>query len=205
MAKKQIGLLGGTFDPIHCGHLNLAFELMEKRGLDEVWWIPTRLNPFKVETPPTPIDDRLAMVELAIREIPQFYLKDLEKELPAPSYTVHTLRALIAQEAIHSKPHQFHLLMGEDAVPGFLDWHLPEEIVNLVPLLIGLRSGIWQYEIESFSLPIREAIQKGLTQTRLVDISGTELRRRLSQNLYCGHLIPASVLKYIQENRLYQL
>jgi nicotinate-nucleotide adenylyltransferase len=204
MSAAKIGLFGGTFDPPHCGHLNLAFELMEKKHLDHVWFIPAQINPFKTQTPPTSIEHRLAMVQLAIQDIPQFHLKDLEKELPPPSYTIHTLRAFIAAEAVNPTPHQFYLLMGEDSVPGFFQWHLPEEIVRLVPLLIGSRSGIWQYELDNFSLPIREAIQAGLTPTRLIDISGTDIRNRLTQQMYCGHLVPASVLHYIQDNQMYR-
>lgn len=200
---KNIGLLGGTFDPIHFGHLNLAFELMEKKELDQVWFIPAQINPFKVQFPPISIDHRLAMVQLAIQDIPQFHLKDLEKERPPPSYTIDTLKAFIAEEAYSSAPHQFFLLLGEDSISGFIHWHLSEEIVDRVPLLIGSRSGLWQTEFDSFNLPIREAIQKGMTPTRLMDISGTEIRKRFNEKLYCGHLVPAIVLDYIVANRLY--
>jgi nicotinate-nucleotide adenylyltransferase len=203
MIRKKIGLLGGTFDPIHFGHLNLAFELMEKKELDQVWFIPAQINPFKVQSPPTSMDHRLAMVQEVIQEIPQFHLKDLEKERPPPSYTIDTLRTFIAEEAYSPTPNQFYLLLGEDSIPSFFYWHLSEEIVKLVPLLIGSRSEIDQYELNKLSLPIREAIQKGLTPTRLMDISSTDIRKRLAQKLYCGHLVPASVLDYIQKNQLY--
>jgi nicotinate-nucleotide adenylyltransferase len=200
---KHIGLFGGTFDPIHCGHLNLAIELMEKKRLDEVWFIPAQINPHKVESNPTPMHQRLIMTQLAIQDIPKFHLKDLEKERPPPSYTIHTLRAFISEEAYSPAPNQFYLLMGEDSVPGFSRWYLPEEIVQLVPLLIGSRSGFSQYELANYELSLREAIQKGLTPTRLMDVSGTTIRERLSQGLYCGHLLSASVLQYIQKNQLY--
>ena len=189
---------------IHCGHLNLAFELMEKKSLDEVWFIPAQINPHKVESTPAPMHQRLIMTQLAIQDIPKFYLKDLEKERPPPSYTIHTLRAFISQEAYKPDPHQFYLLMGEDSVPGFSRWYLPEEIVQLVPLLIGSRSGFSQYELANYELSLREAIQKGLTPTRLMDVSGTTIRERISQGLYCGHLLSAPVLQYIQKNQLYQ-
>jgi nicotinate-nucleotide adenylyltransferase len=204
MTVTKIGLFGGTFDPIHCGHLNLAFELMEKRELDQVWFIPAQINPFKAQAPPTPIEHRLMMTQLAIQDIPQFHLKDLEKELPPPSYTIQTLRTFIAAEAYSPTPNQFYLILGEDSVPGFFHWHMPEEIVQLVPLLIGSRVGMWQYELDNFSLPIREAIQEGLTPTRLIDVSSTDIRSRLANQLYCGHLVPAPVLQYIQKHQLYE-
>jgi len=203
MIGKKIGLFGGTFDPIHFGHLNLAIELMEKKELDEVWFIPAQVNPLKAQTPPHAMDHRLEMVRLAIQEIPQFHLQDLEKERPPPSYTIDTLRAFIAKEAYSPTPNQFFLLLGEDAIPSFYYWHLPEEIVKLVPLLIGSRFGLGEYELNKFSLPIRTAIEEGLIRTRLMDISSTEIRSRLAQHLYCGHLVPAVVLNYIRENGLY--
>lgn len=204
MTIKKVGILGGTFDPIHWGHLNLAFELMEKRHLDQVWFVPAQLNPFKTQTLPTSLDHRLAMVKLAIQSIPEFYLKDSEKKRPSPSYTIHTLQAFIKEQAAHPTLHQFYLLMGEDSVPGFFQWYLAEEIVQLVSLLIGSRSGIWCYPLDNhLSLPICQAIQAGLTPTRLMDISGTVIRQRLAQGLYCGHLVCASVLDYIQANQLY--
>jgi len=200
--RKNIGLFGGTFDPIHFGHLNLAFEMMEHKRLDQIWFIPTHINPFKLQAAPTPMEQRLAMVQLAIQEISQFYLKDLEKERPPPSYTIETLRLFIAEEAHDSSSPQFYLMLGEDSVPGFFHWHLSEEIISLVPLLIGSRSGRWQYKLDHLSFPMREAIQKGFTPTRLMDISGTEIRKRLTEKLYCGHLVPSPVLRYIQENQL---
>jgi nicotinate-nucleotide adenylyltransferase len=202
---KKIGLFGGTFDPIHFGHLNLAFELSEKMNLDEVWFIPAQINPLKVSDPPASMEHRLAMVALALQEMPRFFLKDLEKERPPPSYTIDTLKAFIEQEAHEHFPHQFFLLMGEDAVPNFSRWHMHTEIIKLAPLLIGSRSGVWKTPLDEdlCSLSVREAIQKGLIPTRLMDISGTEIRKRLAQGLYCGHLMPESVLDYIQDFRLY--
>ncbi len=200
---KKIGIYGGTFDPIHFGHLNLAFELMEKGGLDEVWFIPAQISPHKVHAEPLPIVHRLAMLQLALRDIPQFLIKDIEGQRPPPSYTIHTLQAFIAEETVNPSSNQFYLLLGEDSVPGFFRWYQSEEIIKLIPLLIGSRSGYWQRNHLPDHLNIREAIQKGMMQTRLMDISSTDLRERLARSLYCGHLIPALVLNYIYQNKLY--
>ena len=204
MIGKKIGLFGGTFDPIHVGHLNLAFELMEKKELDQVWFIPAQVNPFKTEAPPQAMGHRLEMVQLAIQGIPEFHLKDLEKERPPPSYTIDTLKAFIAEEAYKPTPHQFYLLLGEDAIPSFHSWHLSEEIVKLVPLLIGSRSLMGGYDLNPFPFLIRKAIEDGLIETRLMDISGTDIRKRLAQNLYCGHLVPFTVLDYVKKYQLYK-
>lgn len=203
MKEKRIGLLGGTFDPIHIGHLNLAFELAEKRQLDEVWFIPAHINPLKTRLTSASIEHRMAMVQAAIQDIPQFHLKDTEARRPPPSYTIDTIRILLAQEAGNPIPHQFFLLMGEDALAGFLEWRMPEEIVSLASLLIGSRTGSWSVKGGKSSDSIREAIQIGMTPTRLMDISATDIRSRLANHLYCSHLIPSSVMQYIHEKELY--
>lgn len=88
-------------------------------------------------------------------------------------------------------------------VPRFCQWALPEEIVKLAPLLIGSRSGLWHWEKEKFSPSVAQAIQEGLVSIRLMDISATDVRLRLKEGLYCGHLVMAPVLGYIREHGLY--
>lgn len=200
-SKKKIGLYGGTFDPIHFGHLNLAIELKEKNNLDEVWFIPAALNPHKINVQTTSLEHRKAMIELSLQDISNFKVKNLEAER-SPSYTIDTLRFLLTNpERIAS--HQFFLLLGEDAIPGFFHWHQPEEIVKLVPLLIGSRSQE-SLKVDGKENPlIMDAIRKGIVSTRVMDISATELRQRLKKRLYCGHLIPSEALKYIHEKKLY--
>lgn len=202
----RIGIYGGTFDPIHFGHLNLAFELMEKAQLNEVWFVLAQVNPHKMEAvPATSFAHRLNMLKLALQDIASFKIKDLEGQRPPPSYTLHTLQALLAAEDHRTSSPQFYLLLGEDAVPGFFRWHQPHQIVKLVPLLIGSRIGYWHEEKEGQDhLEIREAIQKGWIKTRVMDISSTDIRSRLSKKLYCGHLVPCKVLEYIEENCLYK-
>lgn len=200
---KKIGLLGGTFDPVHHGHLNLAFELMEKKGLDEVWFIPAQINPHKQEIPPkTTSQQRLEMLKLAIQDIPSFKAVDIEHQLPTPSYTINTLQLLFEQNSLKKDPDTYYLLLGEDSIPGFIHWSRPEEIVKMVPLLIGSRYGDWH--LQRNQELIFDAIQRGLTKTRLFDLSSTEVRERFKQGLYCGHLIPTLVLEYINQHHLYR-
>lgn len=203
MAKK-IGVFGGTFDPIHFGHLNLALELSEKRGLDEVWFIPSKVNPFKQDTPPVPLEHRLAMVRLAIAPIPHFHCKDIEMDCEGISYMIDTLRALAAVDEVGLHPHNFFLLLGDDTVDEFANWKEAEEIIRLAPPLIGQRVGR-PPSSQSKKIPpaIQVALEQGFTPTRMMDISSTEIRHRLSQRLYCGHLVPASVLHYAEKQDLY--
>lgn len=203
---KQVGLYGGSFNPIHFGHLNLAIELMEKGHLDEVWFIPTPLNPHKIGQEPVSFHDRKVMIELAVRDIPQFYMKDLEGKRTHPAYTVDTLKEILTAAGHDPYPSQFHLLLGEDILPDFFRWRSPEEIVSLVPLLIGSRTGEWTpsfKENQTSHAPIYSAIYSGMIKTHMMDISSTAIRDRLAKGLYCGHLVPAPVLDYIYSRRLY--
>lgn len=198
--QKKVGLYGGTFDPIHYGHLNLAVELLELCGLDEVWFCPAQSNPHKTEDPAAQAVHRLKMIQLAIEEIPYFKVIDSEIKRPAPSYTIDTLKELKEQNPTTV----FSLLLGEDSVSGFFRWREPLAILQLANVHVGSRTG----EVDSNRYggedqAILQAIRQGMTQTRLMDICSTMIRDRLGRGLYCGHLLPAKVIDYIKHNQLY--
>lgn len=194
----KVGFLGGTFDPIHCGHLHLALEIFEKRGLDRVLFCPANCSPMKTDAEPlVSADDRMAMVKLAIAPISAFSLIDLEIHRSGCSYTVDTIRQLKAQ---HPKD-EFHLILGEDLVPSFARWKEVETLIELAPPFIGSR----HHRLPKTDLPLalQKKVEEGLTLISLLDISSTELRQRLKKGLYCGHLLPAKVLDYIERKHLY--
>jgi nicotinate-nucleotide adenylyltransferase len=202
---KKIGLLGGTFDPIHFAHLNLAMELMEQKNLDEVWFIPARINPLKNSTLPTASDaHRLAMLKLALEDYPHFLINDLELQREPPSFTVDTIRAILTKESGNHSLKEFYWLMGEDGIYSFEYWYQPEEIVRLIPILIGTRSVEKALRVPVSNIILKKALREGLTKIPLMDISSTKLRERLSKGLNCHHLIPSSVLSYIKQNQLYK-
>ncbi len=201
--SKKIGLFGGTFDPIHVGHLNLAVELKEKRGLDEVWFIPAAINPLKAEFSSAGAMHRLEMLKIALQDFPSFYVTDLELKRAPPSYTIETIREFYRLN-LYENAHYF-LLIGEDCLLNFEKWHQVEEIVKIITLLIGSRLTELPFDPLTHNTMLQAAFQLGWTQTRLMDISGTQLRQRLEKKLCCGHLIPAAVLQYIRQNHLYQL
>lgn len=190
---KKIGLLGGSFDPIHFGHLHLALSLLEKCGLDQVLFCPARCSPFKMKHPPHASDsDRLAMLRLAIQEIPEFQVFEFELRHPAPSYTIDTVRHLQA-------PHQkLHLLLSSDVAASFHEWKSADQLLQLSPPLIGCRN-----QTELSDSPWKEKLLPCFVQTPCLDISSTEIRQRLKQNLYSGHLLPKAVLDFIKQQRLY--
>jgi nicotinate-nucleotide adenylyltransferase len=199
LISKAVGFYGGTFDPVHFGHLNLALEMLEKRHLDEIWFCPAAISPHRLKENPTPGHHRKAMLERALSSLPFFRVLDNELEREGPSYTVDTLRALKEQD----ESIQLFLILGEDAVPGFFSWHQPKEILKIAELLVGTRPGFLNKLPLNGDPEILKAIQKGLTITRVMEISSTEIRARLCQSLYCGHLVPKEVLDYIMTHRLY--
>ena len=202
---KKIGLYGGTFDPIHLGHMNLASELMKKKGLDEVWFIPAKINPHKSHLHVTSFEHRVRMLQLALQEIPQFKINQIEKDLPSPSYTIHTLQAIFDEAKKKNYEHEYYLLLGEDVIPSFPQWYRAGEIIKLIPLLIGTREGslsLKEDKSEDF-LAIKRAIEEGMVATSIMDISSVNVRDRISSHLCCDHLVPIKVLDYALKNQLY--
>ncbi len=187
--KKKIGILGGSFDPVHFGHLNLAICLMESCALDEVLFIPTRLSPFKEHIPPiASAEHRLAMLKKALAPLPQFKIIDWEIHGQGPAYTIDTVRKLITPSV------QLHLLLGEDHLSSLDRWKEGEELIRLAPPLIGSR--------KTSDTPIAAPFPR--IKIPLLEISSTTIRERLAHKKYCGHLVPAIVLDYIHQNHLYQ-
>ena len=135
--KKKAGILGGSFDPVHFGHLNLAISLMESCALDEVLFIPTRLSPFKENAPPrVSSEHRLAMLKIALVPLKKFRIIDWELEGQGPAYTIDTVRKLSQDHSLG-----LHLLLGEDHLKSFDRWKEVEELIQLAPPLIGSRNG----------------------------------------------------------------
>jgi nicotinate-nucleotide adenylyltransferase len=185
--KKSIGFFGGTFDPIHFGHIQLALQLLEIHHLDEVLFCPAFCSPSKLTAPPVASPkDRLAMLRLSLEEIPQFKISSLEIDRQGPSFTIDTLRILSEK----MKDVQWHLLLSKEAASDLDEWKDTAELIRLAPPLIGSRGP-------------GSPLSKGITQTKVFEISSSDVRQRLKSHLYCGHLVPAPALKYIKAHRLY--
>lgn len=194
---KKIGILGGSFDPVHFGHLNLAVHMLETFGLDEVLFVPASVSPFKENAPPrASAEHRKEMLLLAIQPVKQFRLLDLELQGKGPSFTIDTVRRLSSEV-----PAQYHLLLGDDQLEGLPRWKEAEELIRLAPPLIGTRerAGLAKMPVE-----FQEKLRKAQVKIPLFEISSTEIRKRLSEKKFCGHLVPAAVLNYIEKKSLYQ-
>lgn len=199
---KKIAFFGGTFDPIHFGHLNLTIEILEKAGLDEVWFSPAFISPLRENTPPIPAFHRVNMVKMGIENFPSFVCYDGEIVLSRPSYTIDTIALLKEKYPFHT----FYLLLGEDSLLHFSLWKGAKELVQMIPLLIGCRKNInLLLNLEALGFPeeLNRAIQLGLIETKVMEISSTEIRNRIKKRLCCNHLVPTKVLDYIIQNQLY--
>ena len=191
-AKKRLrlGLYGGTFDPVHQGHLILAQDALEQLKLDAVLFIPARQSPFKPGKTGANEKQRLAMLKLALKGREKFWLSRCELDRPAPSYAIDT-----AAEIHNAFPHaKLHWLIGADQLPELHRWHRVAELKKLVTFAL---------------LPRGDAPRRlpagvlGLPHPRRVDISATEIRLRVKSNLPIDHLVPAPVAAYIARHQLY--
>lgn len=193
--RKRIGLYGGTFDPFHFGHLSFAISVKERLLLDQVWMIPTGQNPFKKDVVAS-FADRFAMCQEAVNSVPGFSVLDIEGQERKFYYTVDTVEKLRKEYP----KEEFFLLLGEDAAKGFGNWHRVEDLLEQVLPVVGIREheGEWTNDEK-----VDFALQKGRLQTPRFDISATEIRDRMRNHLYVGHLVPHRTLQYIVEKKLY--
>lgn len=201
--NKHVGIYGGTFDPIHFGHLNAAIEIMEYHELDEVWFCPAQINPHKLEVQNASAEHRLKMLEIALADLPNFGVIANELRREGPSYTIDTLRELIAEERHEAYPSEFFLILGEDSVPNFFQWREAKEIIKLAPPLVARRF-LSAQPLELQGDPeICEALRKGETPTHVMEVSATRVRERIHKGEYVRHLVPAKVVDYIYQNHIY--
>ena len=196
------GLLGGTFDPIHTGHLILAQEVVWRLGLDGMWFIPAGVPWMKRDEPLTEGVHRGEMVRLAIEEDPRFHYLSLELDRPGETYTVDTLEELRSGEMGDG---ELLVVMGVDTLHTLHRWKQPERILELARLVIALRPGHGELDLSALE-GVDPTVSEGVMTVPmpLIDISGTELRRRVSNSEPVRYLVPDVVANYIEEHGLYR-
>jgi nicotinate-nucleotide adenylyltransferase len=196
---KRLGLLGGTFDPPHYGHLLAAQEVAWRLELQCVLFLPARQNPLKQGAPSSEAADRCEMVARAVADNPLFALSRLDLDRPPPSYTAELLRHL------HAADRELFFLVGADILPELPRWRSPEEILRLARLVVVNRPGSPVpnlYELEAALPGARE--RADIVRIPGVDISAAELRARVRAGQPIRYLTPPAVEQYIQEKGLYQ-
>ncbi len=211
----RLGIFGGTFDPVHLGHLIVAEQAREQCALDEVRFIPAGHPPHKHGRALTAASHRLAMLRFAVAGHAAFRVDDREIRRPGPSYTVVTLEELRGE----LPQAELFLIMGADSLRDLPDWHQPERICTLATLVVANRPGLPAADRGEPSagdaLPACDARRPGgrplPDQTRIIDvrvppigISATDLRRRVAEGRSIRYLVPRSVEVYIAQHGLYQ-
>lgn len=190
----RVGVFGGSFDPVHYGHLIVAENAREAAGLDRVLFVPAPRPPHKLDRDQTAYFRRVEMLELAIAGHPVFQVSQIEKDRPGPSYTVDTLTQL--QEAEPSA--ELFLILGGDSLMDLPQWYRPDRIADLATLVVVRRPGVPPLA----ELPL--SFRVIWTDAPLIDISSSEIRRRVQAGRTIRYLLPRSVECYIETHRLYR-
>ena len=190
---SSIGIFGGSFNPIHKGHVALARQLLRRAQLDEVWFLVSPQNPLKPQSSLLDDDMRLEMARLALTEEPYIKASDYEFHLPRPSYTWNTL-----QHLSHDYPqHRFTLIIGADNWHVFSQWRNSSDIIANYPIVIYPRDG---YPIDETSLPPNVR----LVNTRLYNMSSTLIRQLIADGRGVRRYLHPDVISYIESNHLYK-
>lgn len=199
----RIGIFGGTFDPIHLGHLILAERCREQARLDLVWFMPSAHPPHKAEREVTRFEQRCEMIELAIAGHPAFRVERIEKELPAPSYTAETLAELHRRHP--SK--EFLLLMGSDQLPDLPNWYQPKRVVEQAGMVVVPRPGVpvWTAEMLAGALGVDPPIIRlTVVDCPLIEIASRDLRGAIAAGTSIRYQTPRAVEEYIRDRGLYR-
>ncbi len=188
MHEERVGLFGGSFDPIHFGHLILAREARESLGLNRVIFLPARVSPHKLDRPPAPAEIRLEMVRLAVAGESGFSVDDREIRRVGVSYTIDTIRELAAE---FPGVTEWVYFLGDDNLAKLDTWREIEALRSLVKFVVLAREDVTSHP----DLPVIQ---------RVVDISSTEVRKRVAQGRSIRYLLPEDVCALIARNGLYR-
>jgi len=190
---KPVGILGGSFDPIHLGHLLTSYDVLEKRNLEKIIFVPCHISPQKTNQKPTEDLHRLNMVNLAIEQYPYFESSDYEIRKGDISYTYNTLVEL------KKSYDQLELIIGFDNLIVFDKWYRPDDILQLATVVVMKR------EIDNIPIKHNKYFNSViLLETTLIDISSTEIRERVKNGESIDYLVPTKVKEYISQHGLYK-
>lgn len=199
----RIGVFGGSFDPLHYGHLILAEQCREQAKLDEVWFIPAPRPPHKYDQPPSPFEHRARMLHLVLDSLDGFRVDELEANRAGPSYTADTLDELHQRHPNYS----WSLLLGSDSLPDLPQWHEPHRIVARAELIVMERAGFpvmsndeLRHELK---LPARARLNLQCVDVPLIELASRDIRRRVMTGQSIRFMVPEVVETYIRENKLY--
>lgn len=210
--RPLIGIFGGTFDPVHMGHLRMALELKQRLGMDEMRLVPCHIPPHR-QAPVASAEQRLDMVELALAHCPDLGLDRLELGNPEPSYSLHTLQELRAR--LGPEP-ALCLAMGMDSLVGLPDWYRWEELLGLAHIVVAARPGaalperglisdyVDRHRAAGDTLRDSRAGSIIIEELTLLPVSATAIREQVRRGESAQFLVPDSVWAYILRQGLYR-
>lgn len=188
-----VGIYGGTFDPVHVGHIITAQRVLEKRNLEKIIFIPAYISPLKTDKKYAPPEHRFKMLELALEDNENFITSDIELKRKNVSYTIDTLKEL------KKTYDEIELIIGYDNLLVFHKWHKPDEILELCKLVVLHRKVDIEPKEKNIYFDKAEILD-----TPTIEISSTEIRERIEKNLPIDFLVPLKVKEYIYTNGLYK-
>jgi len=204
---KRIALFGGTFDPVHVGHLITARAVAEHHGFGRVTLVPAACPPHK-QGPRAAPEHRMAMLELAVRDDPTFGICDLELYRTGPSYTYDTLIELRDR---HGPDAELYWIIGADMLASLHTWRRAGKVMDLARIVVAARPP-WQGKTDGLLSGLAgalgprraEQLRCGIVATPLIDVSSTDLRRRIAEGRSVRYFIPDAVISYIDKHGLYR-
>lgn len=201
----RVGMLGGTFDPIHVAHVAVAQAARHELDLDEVLVIPAGQPPHKLGVAMAPAADRLAMVELALAGEEGLRASRIEIDRGGPSWTIDTVMALLESARAEGRDLDMTMILSADAFVALPTWHEPDRLLRLVRVAVAPRPGTAAPSLDSLPAALREhAIGISILRGPNLDVSATEIRRRVAAGLPIDGLVAPAVARYIEAHHLYR-
>ena len=200
--KSKVGIMGGTFNPVHNGHLILAEQAREYCNLDEILFMPSGNSYMKGQGEIPDGDTRISMTALAIEENPHFALSTMEVERKGPTYTCETLAEL---KKLHPEI-EYYFIVGADNLFSIETWWKPEEILAGCTLIVAARGDKEESAIINKAAELKEKYKARILilPERRFDVSSTEIREKIKRGESVRYLLPDKVIAYIEKNRLYK-
>jgi nicotinate-nucleotide adenylyltransferase len=202
-AMKKVGIMGGTFNPVHYGHLFLAENALEQYKLDEVLFMPSKNPPHKNKQDIVSNEHRADMVRLAIQDNSNFILSTMEYEREGTTYTADTLTILTEE----NPDTQYYFIIGADSLFMMQDWNRPEIIFNLCTVLVAGRDRVPENQMENQIRFLEETYGARILMLDMpaIEISSAIIRKRISENKTIRYYIPDKVMDYIENHELYKI
>lgn len=200
---RKLGILGGSFDPVHNGHIGLARDAKDQLGLDEVLMIPAKLQPFKLDKKMVSGEQRLEMIKLAVADMPGITACDYELRQEEISYTYKTLKAITEMEGPGT---EVYFLTGTDSLLQIHRWKNADELLHNYNFVVGSRPGYKDDELAECIERLKRDYNTNVTKVdnHQLNISSTEIRERLESGQGLAGLVPEVVERYILEHGLYK-